>query len=80
MGNYRHVFVLILGGASMKPQKYYFNFRFFDTEEQAEKFKQWLIEEHKDNRYYMTRYASEITYHKITGQNGGNKIILYYYF
>jgi hypothetical protein len=64
----------------MRPQKYYFNFRFFDTEEQAEAFKTWILEEHKNNRYYMRTYANAIEFHKITDQNGGSKIILYYYF
>ena len=64
----------------MKPQKYYFNFRFFDTMEQAEEFKSWILEEHKNNRYYMRKYSKAIDYHKITDHDGNTKIILYYYF
>ena len=41
--------------------KFHDTFGFFDTVEQAEQFKEKLLNHYQNNRYYMKKYAQEIT-------------------
>lgn len=60
--------------------RYQYTFGFFDTMQQAEKFKAKILEDHKNNRYYMRKYADKISIGNWTCKDKkDNKIIVHYY-